>query len=143
MFVKLVRVEMTVDSSSYENAPNNSGRTFRKIILSIGAQRSLLKPVQFVHDVTIDLCMLSPLSSAVDLPRLTRPSLSFGTHSNSARVPASSILPKMKRAELRILRSDSEACSRILGLTDMSRQYSTVAAHRRSVSAPYAGCFLP
>src|ERR1700761_9069601 len=131
MFAKLVRVEMTVDSSSYDNAPNNRGRAFRKIILSIGAQRSLLELVQFVHHITVDLYMISPLLSVVDLQRLTSPNLSFGTHSNFARVLASPILPKMKRAELRILRSDSEACSRILGLIDMSRQYSTVAAHRR------------
>jgi hypothetical protein len=73
MFAKLERVEMTVDSSSYDNAPKNRGRTFRKIILSIGAQRSLLELVQFVHDVTVDLCMISPLLSVVDLRDLQDP----------------------------------------------------------------------
>ncbi len=61
MFVKLVRVEMTADNSSNENTPDNRGRTFRKIILSIGTQRKLLESVQLVHDVTVDLCMISPL----------------------------------------------------------------------------------
>ena len=141
MLVKLARVEITGNALSPLRGPEKDIATFREIILSITTQRSLLELEQLMHYVSINLHLISTVSTITRCHGLTRPNLSFGTEPDFARVAGSPMLPRMKRAELRILRSDSEACSSIFGPIAMSRQYSTVAAHRRSVSAPYAGCF--
>jgi len=52
------------------------------------------------------------------------------------------MLPRQNLAELRSLRKDSTACVITVLPIDISRQKSTVAAHRRKTSAPYAGSFF-
>jgi hypothetical protein len=142
MLVKLARVEITGKALSPLRGPKKDIATFREIMLSVTTQRSLLELEQLMHYVSINLHLISTVSSGITRCHvLTRPNLSFGTKPDFARMAGSPMLPRMKRAELRILRSDSEVCSSILGPIAMSRQYSTVAAHRRSVSAPCAGCF--
>ena len=142
MFVKLARVEMTGKSFKSTSGSEKGRTTSREVILSVATQRSLLELEQLMHDVSINLHLISAfLLSATNVLRLTRLNWPFVTKPDFARSDESPMFPNIKRAELRILRSDSEVCSRILGPIEMSRQYSTVAAHRRSVSAPYAGCF--
>jgi hypothetical protein len=68
--------------------------------------------------------------------RLTKPISALDTLFIRARVSASPMFPKMKRAEFLIFLIDSAACASTVGPIAMSRQYSTVAAHKRSTSAP-------
>lgn len=70
-----------------------------------------------------------PISDLVTRPILFLPS-------------PSPIFPNINRAEFLILRIDSAACASTVGPIDISRQYSTVATHNLSTSAPYTGSFF-
>ncbi len=60
MFVKLPRLEMTRKKPQVHCLSLKKGwATFREIILSVATQRSLLELEQLVHDVSINLCLIS------------------------------------------------------------------------------------
>ena len=73
---------------------------------------------------------------ASQMKEFTKPRSFCSTRTKSFRRSVVPMLPSMKRAELRSFRKDSAAWAKIVGPMDISRQYSTVAAHIRRTSAP-------
>jgi hypothetical protein len=59
MFVKLVRLEITEKHLQSTTRSWRKMITFWEIILSVAAQRGLLKLVQLMHDVSINLCLIN------------------------------------------------------------------------------------
>jgi hypothetical protein len=78
VFVKLARVEMTGKALSLLEPLNKDRATFREIILSIATQRSLLELEQLMHDVSINLHIISTfLPSVTDVPGTHETQLAF------------------------------------------------------------------
>jgi hypothetical protein len=79
MFVKLARVEMTGKGFKSTDKPSNKDRaTFGEIILSIATQRGLLELEQLMHDVSVNLHLISMfLPSVINVPRTHETQLPF------------------------------------------------------------------
>ena len=114
----------------------SSERTFGEIIGIVTIQCRPLKHIQLVHYVSFGLEILMRAILPSQMKEPTKPRSFCSTRIKSCRCSVVPMLPSMKRAELRSFRRDSAAWAKIVGPMDISRQYSTVAAHIRRTSAP-------
>jgi hypothetical protein len=114
--------------------------TLWEVVCCITLYRRSLDLVQLVHNIPLRLspCQPHAMQPRLGIP-LTSPISSLGTRLKSV---SWLMLPSMNLAEFLIFLSASAVPDKTFGPSAISLQYSTVAAHKRSTSAPYAGSFF-